>query len=238
MKKEKNKKEVKKKVKKEASVKTKEKKIEEKVVKEKVLEKKEEKKAAVEKIVEEKKITLTRAFIAIEFSDEVIKEVARVQELLGKVKFTGKMTELENLHLTLKFLGEIDDAALEKVKKALSGIKFPAMKLKLGDIGTFTKRGNPVLVWVKVEGRAIYELQAKIDAVLKEVGFKTEERFMSHLTIARIKYVMDKRGFYGHVNSIHVKPIVFDVGKFTLKSSELRDVGPVYRDLLVVGAEK
>jgi len=51
---------------------------------------------------------LIRAFIAIDFPDEVVKEIARVQEVLGKRQFTGKMTEPENLHLTLKFLGEID----------------------------------------------------------------------------------------------------------------------------------
>ena len=55
---------------------------------------------------------LTRAFICIEFPDEVIKEAARVQEVLENKNFTGKMTELENLHLTYKFLGEIDEKKL------------------------------------------------------------------------------------------------------------------------------
>ena len=57
---------------------------------------------------------LTRAFIAIEFPDEVVKEIARVQELVSKIKFTGKLTELENLHLTLKFLGEISEEKVEE----------------------------------------------------------------------------------------------------------------------------
>ena len=48
---------------------------------------------------------LIRAFIAIEFPNEVIKEIARVQEEVEKVGFKGKLIELENLHLTLKFLG-------------------------------------------------------------------------------------------------------------------------------------
>ena len=173
---------------------------------------------------------LTRAFICIEFSDEVIKEIARVQELISKTKFTGKLTELENLHLTLKFLGEIDDEKLELVKSKLKTIEFKPMKLKLGDIGTFSRHGDPRLVWIKIEGKEIHELQAKIDEAL--VGlFKPEERFMSHLTIARIKYVKDKKGFLEHVDSIHTKPISFDVLLFKLKKSELKPIGPVYTDI-------
>jgi 2'-5' RNA ligase len=179
-------------------------------------------------MAEEKK--LTRAFICIEFNDEVIKEIARVQELIGKVKFTGKLTELENLHLTLKFLGEIDDKKFEMVKNNLKSIKFDAMKLKLGKIGTFSFRGNLRIVWIKVEGKAIYDLQTKIDEVL--IGsFKPEERFMGHLTIARIKYVKDKKGFLEHVNKIKVKPVSFACNDFKLKKSELRAVGPVYSDI-------
>ncbi len=178
---------------------------------------------------------LTRAFIAIEFSDEVIKEIARVQELLSGVKFTGKLTELENLHLTLKFLGEIDDKTLEKIKEKLKEIKFEGMKLKLGKIGTFSVRGNPRIVWVKVEGKEIYELQKAIDESLKDL-FPVEERFMGHLTIARVRYVRDKRGFLEHINGIHVKPIDFVVSEVKLKKSELKRIGPSYFDLEIIQA--
>src|SRR3989304_5940680 len=90
----------------------------------------------------ENKNNLTRAFIAIDFPSDIVKEIARVQELLGKVKFTGKTTELENLHLTLKFLGEIDDKKLEKVKEKLKDLNFGKMKLGLGKVGTFSIPGN------------------------------------------------------------------------------------------------
>ena len=66
---------------------------------------------------------LIRAFIAIDFPDEVVKEIARVQEVLGKRQFTGKMTEPENLHLTLKFFGEIDEEKLKSIRKELKKYK-------------------------------------------------------------------------------------------------------------------
>ena len=172
----------------------------------------------------------TRAFIAIEFPDDVIKEVARIQELVSKVKFTGKLTELENLHLTLKFLGEINDEKLQRVKTALGKIEFDAMKLKLGKVGTFSMHGKPSIVWIKVEGKAIYDLQKAIDEVLAR-EFKLEERFMGHLTVARIKYVKDKKGFLEHVDNIKAKPIAFDCNEFKLKKSDLKQLGPVYTDI-------
>lgn len=178
---------------------------------------------------------LTRVFIAIEFSDDVIKEVARIQELIGKVKFTGKMTELENLHLTLKFLGEIDDEKVLEVKRRLKEINFDKMKLKIGKIGTFSIYGNPSIVWVKIEGTGIYDLQKRIDSALSGL-FANEERFMGHLTVARIKYVKDKKGFLERLNSIHVKPIELDISEFKLKKSDLKGkgIGPIYSDLMVL----
>jgi 2'-5' RNA ligase len=176
------------------------------------------------------KTNLTRAFIAVEFSDEVIKEIARVQGLLEKTKFMGKLTELENLHLTLKFLGEINEETLGKAKEKLKEIRFDKMKLKLGKIGTFSIHGDPSIIWIKVEGAGLYELQKKIDESLKGL-FASEERFMGHLTIARVKYVKDKKNFLDKIGAIHVEPIAFDCLNFKLKESELKAIGPVYTDL-------
>jgi len=177
-------------------------------------------------------LKLTRAFIAIDFSeiDEVLREIIRVQEEVSKVKFKGKLTEPENLHLTLKFLGEIDEDKLEEVKKRLREIKFKEMELKLGSIGTFSIRGNPRIVWIKVEGEGIWELQKQIDDKLKDL-FKPEERFMGHLTVARVKYVGEKKEFNERIKKIGVKEIKFKLGEFKLKKSELKPLGPVYTDI-------
>lgn len=179
---------------------------------------------------------LTRVFIAIEFDDEVIKEVARVQEEVSKIKFTGKLTELENLHLTLKFLGEIDENKLEEVKKRLKEVKFKEMNLKLGEAGSFGFRGNPKIVWIKVEGEEVWELQKKIDEHLSGL-FKKEERFMSHLTIARVRYAENSEDFIRRVKKLGVKEIKFKIKEFKLKKSELKPLGPTYTDIEVYKLE-
>lgn len=171
-----------------------------------------------------------RSFICIEFPDEIIKEIARVQKLLQNKKFTGKLTELENLHLTLKFLGEIDNEKLEKVKQALSTIKFPAFNAYLEYAGTFVRHNNPNIVWLKVGGSGILKLQEQIDESLKEI-FSKEKRFMSHLTIARVKYVSDKQNFIEYIKHLKIQKINFTISEFKLKSSELNPLGPNYTDL-------
>ena len=171
---------------------------------------------------------LHRTFICVDFPDPVIEEVARVQEVLGKWKFIGKMTELDNLHLTLKFLGEIDSEKLEKVRERLGKINFLNMNLRLGDVGLFNYMSNPRIVWIKIEGRGIFELQKKIDEALEGL-FKKEERFMSHVTVARVKYVKDKKGFSDYVKRIKLKDVGFEIGKFKLNESELNKIGPFYK---------
>lgn len=182
-------------------------------------------------MVEENK--MHRVFVAVEFPDEVIKEVARVQQLLGNLKFTGKMTELENLHLTLKFLGEIDERKMKEVGRKLREVRFDSFDAYLESVGSFGRRGDPRIIWIKIGGKGIFELQKKADEVLTECGFKKEERFMSHMTLARIKYTKDKKGFHEYVKNIGLKNVKFKFDRFKLKESELRESGPLYRDFEV-----
>ncbi len=175
-------------------------------------------------------LSLTRAFICLEMPEEVVKEIARVQELILKRKFVGKMTELENLHLTLKFLGEIDEEKIGRVKEILSKVDFSEFESKLGEIGIFSYNRNPKIVWVKINGKVIWEIQKKIDEYLSDL-FDKEERFMNHMTIARVKYVNDKDNFSSYVKNINVKSLSWNVTNFKLKKSILSERGPIYEDI-------
>ena len=174
--------------------------------------------------------SFNRVFIAIDFPDGIIKEVARIQSLLANQKFTGKLTELENLHLTLKFLGEIPGETIDKATRILEKIKFPALNLKLGPLGLFSHQGQPRIVWIKIEGKDIFNLQKEIDKSLQTI-FHKEKRFMSHATIARIKYIQDKSRFKQYIKGIKPKQIKFQVKSFKLNKSELKPRGPLYTSL-------
>lgn len=172
---------------------------------------------------------MTRCFIALELSEEAKAETERIQKDLGKQNlFEGKLTEKENLHLTLKFLGEIDELGIGEVKKRLREIRFKSFKAALGEAGVFSEDFVRI-VWIKLEGDVI-GLQKEVDSTLKGL-FNPEFRFMSHLTIARVKQVKDKRKFLDYLSSVKIKKIEFNVLEFALKKSELTDKGPIYTDI-------
>ena len=180
---------------------------------------------------------LKRCFVAIDLPRRVINEIKRIQkQIWRKNLFIGRVTDSENLHLTLKFLGEIDNSKIEEVKQALRKIKFNNFKSKLGgkqvqvqlggkqvqvqlgEIGFFSKK-LPKILWIKLGGK-IFDLQKEVDDALRGL-FDSEDRFMSHITIARIKHVFNREKFVRYLESIRPEKIDFRVEKFFLKKSEL-----------------
>jgi RNA 2',3'-cyclic 3'-phosphodiesterase len=173
---------------------------------------------------------MARLFIAIDLPLEITNEIERVAKLIWKnTLFNGKLTEGANLHLTLKFLGEITDEKILEVRKRLSEIKFSEFFCELGEIGVFN-RDFIKIIWIKLNGKGIWDLQKQIDEKLEGL-FEKEKRFMSHITIARVKNVKNKSGFLDYLKSVKPKNIKFKVSDFTLKKSELLPQGPKYEDL-------
>jgi len=156
-----------------------------------------------------------RTFISIDLPKNIQKEIKKIQEQLPE--FKGKFTEEENLHLTLKFLGEIDEEKLENVKEKLNKISFNRFNAEINSIGVFSE--NYVrIVWLKISN--CEKLQKEIDLVLEDL-FKKEERFMGHLTIARVKSLKDKKVFLEKLRKIKIPLLVFQVKEFNLKKSIL-----------------
>jgi 2'-5' RNA ligase len=173
---------------------------------------------------------LTRTFISIEPPLEITKEIARIQQIISKQKFTGKLTEPSNLHLTLKFLGHLPNEKLKKVKSLLSKIIFPEFTATLQKTGTFNFKGQPRIVWIKVSSPELFDLQKTIDQTLSQI-FPQEKRFMSHLTIARIKHTKNPKEFIKYIENLGLKKLHFQVNSIKLKSSELKFSHPIYKTL-------
>lgn len=178
-----------------------------------------------------------RCFIALDLPREAINKIEEIQELIKKKNlFIGKFTESENLHLTLKFLGEISEEQVEEVRKKLQEIEFNEFEASLGVVGVFSKKFLKI-IWIKLNGKGVFDLQKKIEESL--VGlFPQEARFMSHITIARVKKVFDRETLVKYLKDIKIKNPRFKTDRFFLKKSDLKPEGPIYEDLLEVSAEK
>lgn len=172
-----------------------------------------------------------RLFIALELPEEVKEELLKVQKLLPEAKMrpVGK----EQMHLTLKFLGEVTPEKAERVKECLKKVELKPFRTCLSKIGVFPSESYIRVVWVGLEPeQEIVELQKAIDSSL-EKDFPKDKQFKAHLTLARVKFVKDKKAFVEGVKKIKATPISFDVKDFRLKKSTLMLTGPIYEDVAV-----
>ena len=172
---------------------------------------------------------MTRCFIAIDLPENVKKQVLEIQEKLPE--FKGKKTEIKNLHLTLKFLGEVDEKLLKKVEDRLKGVSFKKFEAEISERGVF-REDFVKIVWLKMSN--CDALQKEIDDSLESL-FEKESVFMGHLTIARVKFC-ERESFLKSLKKIKTKNIKFQVDRFKLKKSDLTR-GAIYTDLLEVELE-
>ncbi|MFA7707967.1 MAG: RNA 2',3'-cyclic phosphodiesterase [Candidatus Pacearchaeota archaeon] len=176
---------------------------------------------------------LTRCFIAIDLPREIINSLKETQKLLKKQNlFNGNFTEPENFHLTLKFLGEIDSEKAEEVKKKLHEIKFNEFNVTLGEPGFFSSKysGEIKVIWVKLKGKFLFELQKEINDKLNGL-FEKEDKFMSHINLVKIKNTGNKKQLLDYLRKVRIPKMSFKVDKFYLKKSELFETGPIYSDI-------
>ena len=166
-----------------------------------------------------------RCFIAIDLYKGVKKEIARVQKMV-EPHFRGKLVEPENLHITLKFLDDIDAVTIDEVKERLSLIKFQSFDLALKKITVF-KRKSIKIIWLEVDE---IPLQKIIDDSLKGL-FKRKSKFIGHITIARVKRFNNEIDFIKLLGDIEVNKLKIDVTEFCLKSSMLTKSGAIYKDI-------
>lgn len=166
-----------------------------------------------------------RCFVAVKFPDEILEKIEKIQKELPL--FKGKLTEKENLHLTLKFLGDIDEKKLDKVKERLRNTRLENFEAEIDSIGVFSE-AYVRIIWLHLKGAE--KLQKKIDEILSGL-FEKERRFMSHITIARVKNLDNKKEFLELLNGIKFEKIEFPINEFFLMKSDLNKKGPVYKVL-------
>lgn len=168
-----------------------------------------------------------RLFVAIPLPEDVQERLS----LLCSGIAAARWVEPENMHLTLRFLGEVDGGQAADVDSALGGIKVPAFDLNLNGIGQFGDGRKVRTLWVGVEPHELLmRLQTKVENAVQRAGLPPEGRkYKPHITLARFKSNPGpKLGRYLCENSLfRLGPI--PVNDFALYSSFLSPKGAIHR---------
>ncbi|BCU68667.1 2'-5' RNA ligase [Sulfolobales archaeon HS-7] len=174
-----------------------------------------------------------RVFVGIPINQD-----SKISSLLGEISQVGevKLVELDNIHLTLLFIGEKPDHLAKELIKACRTVAFKSFEVSLKGIGVFPNLSRPRVIWIGVEkgkGELIL-IRNKLIANLAKIGIKPDDEsdFSPHITLARVR---------GGVNIGKLTEIIerysdytfltFNVNSFFVFKSTLTKNGPIYEEL-------
>jgi len=177
-----------------------------------------------------------RSFIAFDIdSESVLKRMTEVQTMLTKTGADLKLVEPKNIHMTLRFLGNITPNTVEKIFEEMKKIQFVPFDVRLRGVGAFPNPRYPRVVWAGItqgadQLRSIFE---QLEPKLLRLGFAPDPKgFSPHLTIARVRsgrnrvelaeYLSENENFeFGVIGAKCLR----------LKRSDLTPRGPIYSTL-------
>jgi len=128
-----------------------------------------------------------RTFIALDIPAQVRERLSEYMERSRSYAPEARWARVEGLHVTLKFVGEVSEELVEKMKAALGQVKAAPFEVKFEGIGFFPNAKSPRVFWAGVDGgEALTRLASAVDASLEKLGITREEKaYHPHLTLAR-----------------------------------------------------
>ena len=181
-----------------------------------------------------------RSFIAIELPEDLKTELGRLQAKLKVDKPRIKWVSPDSIHLTLKFLGDVDPASIDKITQAMTeAVKgIPPFDLHVHQLGVFPNPQRVQIVWIGLDGepdilnKLFYSLEEKMD----KLGFPPEKRgFTPHLTLARLgdEVFPDERRRFGEFIAKSTADINYNIKAtaLSLMKSQLTGKGAIYTRL-------
>jgi 2'-5' RNA ligase len=186
-----------------------------------------------------------RSFIAVDLDMKTKDEIEKFQNhLIRKYHFNSRFKPIKknNLHLTIKFLGDVNDLFIKKLIDGMSTIRFSPFKITFDGVGVFPSQSNSRIIWLGLDdpgSKELNKIYTSVNDVLQTIDSKPSvvmgncEIFVPHLTIFRIN---------GRLNLSHIPfstdNFIFEdyIGRVSLKKSTLMPDGPIYSDIFYVDA--
>ncbi len=168
---------------------------------------------------------MIRLFVALPLPDKVSDGLLAMRSGVPGARWMSR----EQLHLTLRFIGEVGESDAIAIDEALASVSVPRLTLELKGVGEFGGR-NPRALWAGVAGDgALRHLQRKIESAMQRLGLPAEERkFTPHVTLARLRGVSPGRVMdFLHDHALYASGS-FEVTHFVLYSSRTTPNGSIY----------
>lgn len=178
-----------------------------------------------------------RAFLAIDLDDDLKPKINKIIKEFKQIDTRIKYVELTNLHLTLKFFGDIDTNGLELIEEKIASVVSEAepFDIKIKGCGAFPNNNHIKVIWVGIEDDSILkDLHDKLDKEFNKLGFDLDKKFSTHLTIGRMKSAKNKNQVKSTIEEFRDVEIgEMKVDRISLKKSTLTPSGPIYDDINV-----
>lgn len=176
-----------------------------------------------------------RAFVAIEIPNpEVMDALVAFQRELAGTRADLKLVERENLHFTVKFLGEINEAQAAEADRRLKGIKLAGAAVLVKGVGAFPDLGRPNVVWVSAGQDDSQKVKAIATPIMQSLSGIGEDKrpFQPHLTVARVRSGANRQSLEELIRASSDRSFgTARISEFKLKSSVLTPKGPIYSDV-------
>ncbi len=178
-----------------------------------------------------------RAFVALEVPELVLDSLVAFQNELPGTGADLKLVERQNLHFTVKFLGEISDDQAAEVRSRLRGLSLKGVDVEVRGAGAFPTPARPRVVWVGVaqnDERLVTPIAEGVLGSLQGIGERDDRPFQAHITLARVRSGRNLRQLAELLRANSETPFgVAKLSELKLKSSLLTPSGPVYNDIEV-----
>ena len=173
-----------------------------------------------------------RSFIALPTAIEIQREMASIQSELKETEADVKWDSYEKFHITLKFLGNVEQSKIELISnKLVKQIQsFPSFEITYELLGAFPNLHNPRVVWIGTKSNQhVLDLQSAIESVCSEFGFPKEDRvFHPHITFGRVKGTRNLTRLTEAIKTITFEPMQSSCAEVLLMKSDLQRDGSVY----------
>jgi len=177
-----------------------------------------------------------RSFIAFDINNEtVLKKLTNIQNLLTETRADLKLVEPKNIHITLRFLGNITPKMVENIYEEMKKVQFSPFNIKIHGVGVFPHLRYPRVFWTGITEGAdqLRNIFSQLEPRLRSLGFAPDPKgFSPHLTIARVKSGRNKSELAKFVTeNVNYEFGIVRAECLRLKRSDLTPKGPIYSTL-------